>query len=286
MSKIIINADDFGINDIVTSEIERMIKLKAITSTTIMANGKALDRVKAIISNHPEVSFGVHLCLDEFDSLTKSSTLHKYGLVKENGEFVRGSIFKIKKFPEELKKAIKQELSAQVKVLLNMGITPSHADSHHHVHTIYGLEDVFSEVLNIYNIKKIRRGVDLPLSFFKDRIQANIGNQKEKESIVVKTKGKRKNALSRAYSLIQTSYFRSKVNKYYCNKFITTDLFDSYLSHMDKIESHSTEIMDSCIELMCHPGHPNEFYKRESKLIEANALNKLFDFELISYNEL
>lgn len=286
MSKIIINADDFGINDIVTSEIERMIKLKAITSTTIMANGKALDRVKAIISNHPEVSFGIHLCLDEFDSLTKSEILHKYGIINQRGEFIKDAVFKIKKFPKELKKSIKQELSAQVEVLLNKGIIPSHADSHHHVHTIYGLEDVFSEVLNIYNIRKIRRGVDLPLSFFKDRLQANIGNKKEEKIIVAKPKETRKNALSRAYSLIQTSYFRSKVNKYYCNKFITTDLFDSYLSHMDKIESHSTKRMDSCIELMCHPGHPNEFYKRESKLIEANALNKLFDFELISYNEL
>lgn len=166
MKKIIINADDFGINDIVTSEIKRMIKLNAISSTTIMANGKAIDRVKAIVTKHPEISFGVHLCLDEFDSLTKSADLHKYGVTNHKGEFIKGAVFRIKQFPIELKKAIIKELSAQVEVLLNMGITPSHADSHHHVHVIYGLKDVFSDVLEKYNIRKIRRGVDLPFSFF------------------------------------------------------------------------------------------------------------------------
>ena len=46
MARVIINADDFGINPIVTSEIERMIELGIVTSTTIMANGSCLDEVK------------------------------------------------------------------------------------------------------------------------------------------------------------------------------------------------------------------------------------------------
>jgi len=57
MQRIIINADDFGINDTVTSEIKKMIELKAISSTTIMANGKSLEKVKEIVSEYPEISF-------------------------------------------------------------------------------------------------------------------------------------------------------------------------------------------------------------------------------------
>ena len=35
-----------------------------------MANGKSLQLVEKIVHDHPEISYGAHLCMDEFDSLT------------------------------------------------------------------------------------------------------------------------------------------------------------------------------------------------------------------------
>src|SRR5690606_30596408 len=122
------------------TEIEKLIKTGAISSTTIMANGKSLPLVEKIVHDHPEISYGVHLCMDEFDSLTGSDTLYKFGLIDNDGKFIRGAIFEIKDYPEELKRAIIGELSAQIDMLLSMGIPISHIDSHHHFHTIYALK--------------------------------------------------------------------------------------------------------------------------------------------------
>ena len=38
MKQLIINADDFGINEAITAEIERLIEQQAVSSTTVMAN--------------------------------------------------------------------------------------------------------------------------------------------------------------------------------------------------------------------------------------------------------
>ena len=114
MTRIIVNADDFGASVIVNKEIERMILERAISSTTIMANGAHLDEACSFAKNHPSVSYGVHLCLSEFDSITKSPILHKYGVTDEDGRFIRMAIFHISRFPDDLLCAIKEELLAQV----------------------------------------------------------------------------------------------------------------------------------------------------------------------------
>ena len=79
MKRVIINADDFGINSVVTRAIEEMIAKGIVTSTTIMANGSCLNDVKRVYEKYPKVSYGIHLCLAEFDSITKAGLLHHYG---------------------------------------------------------------------------------------------------------------------------------------------------------------------------------------------------------------
>jgi len=286
MQRIIINADDFGINDIVTSEIKKMIELKVISSTTIMANGKSLEKVKEIVSEHPEISFGVHLCMDEFDSLTRSDIFFKYGIIDIDGQFIKNAIFKIKQFPSELKDAIKDELSAQIETLLNIGITPSHADSHHHFHTIYQLKDIISEVLDQYNIKKIRRGVNPSLFALLNRFKAKnneVNNIKEKVNISQK---KQRNIVMRSVSLFQSNYYIVKLNKFYSKKYIVTDLFESYSSYLGNHKNIKKQKKDICIELMCHPGHPAEQYKHEVNMVTNKVLMQYADYKLISYNEL
>lgn len=246
--KVIINADDFGINQNVTSEIERMIELGAISSTTIMANGECLDEVKRFAILHPEISFGVHLCLSEFSSLTKSQTLHKYGITDESGVFVRKAIFRIKEFPIDLQEALKDELSAQIEKVKSLNIPLSHCDSHHHVHTIYALKEVFANVLNKYGFTKVRKASPF------DTLRLRVHLCKWIKNI--------------------------KLNNFYSKHFTTTDRFSSYNHFLKNPRPNGT------IELMCHPGHPGENYKSEMKLVENKTLQSRINYKLISYNEL
>ena len=155
--KIIINADDFGASQVINSEIERIIKLGAISSATILANGRAFDEVKQIVDRYPDVSFGAHLNIVEFDSLTKSEIFKTYNLVDDDYKFVYQAIFKVKHFPNDLKLAIKEEFRQQIEKIISCGIPISHIDGHQHCHAIYPLFDIVKELADEFGISKIRR---------------------------------------------------------------------------------------------------------------------------------
>lgn len=250
MRRIIVNADDFGINEVVTLEIEQQIKSRRVTSTTIMANGACLDEVRTFSKKYPEVSFGVHLCLSEFDSLTKSEGLKNAGITDENGSFIHKAVFGLKNLTKPtVKKAIKDELNAQIDMVEGLGFSISHADSHHHVHTIFQLKELFTEVLHHRGIKKIRLGGDFRSLRMKLHLQLWIK--------------------------------RNLLNKYYRNEFMTSNDFYSYAEFL----ASGMPIMDGeTIELMCHPGHPGTKYQEEIRRMEQTTFSN--EIKLISYNEL
>ena len=251
MSKVIINADDFGINEIVTSEIERMIGLGAISSTTVMANGKCLSEVKRFAQLHPEVSFGMHLCLSEFSSLTKSEGLFRAGITDENGIFRKQAIFCTKGLDEpNVQQSIRDELNAQIDVISSLGFPVSHVDSHHHVHTIYPLRELFADVLLKRGIKKIRIGAD----FRTIRMRAHV----------------------------KLWIDRNRLNNYYKSRFLTTDYFFTY---SEFVNAGCPFFENKIIELMCHPGHHGESYKNEIKLVENKVVEQKNNI-IISYHEL
>ena len=246
------NADDFGISKQVTSEIERMIDMGAVSSTTVMANGTCLDEVKRFAVTHPEVSFGVHLCLSEFDSITKSDALRQTGLTDELGRFIHKSVFHLKDYNNTvLRRAIREELNAQIDVVNSLGFPVSHADSHHHVHTIYPLKEIFAEVLNKRCIKRLRLGGD----FLSMRMKAHVG----------------------------LWVHRIKLNKFYRENFITTNGFYGYAEFLQA----GCPINDGAVvELMCHPGHQGKQYQNEMVFVENKSVLADKSISILSYNEL
>jgi predicted glycoside hydrolase/deacetylase ChbG (UPF0249 family) len=285
MMRVIINADDFGINEIVTREIEKLIKTGAISSTTIMANGKSLPLVEKIVHDHPEISYGAHLCMDEFDSLTASDTLYKFGLIDKGGKFIRGAIFEIKDYPDELKNAIIDELSAQIEKLLSLGIPISHIDSHH-FHTIYKLKDVISYVMDKYEIEKVRLCYNIStFEILKNKIFNKKGNYSniETSSIVKKMNV---NVMSKIKTLLKSKYLIYLMNKYYNNRYKVTNGFESYSSflNIDRVRKRYKD--KDCIELMCHPGHSGKQYQKEAIEVSEMLLVNSTNYQLISYNEL
>lgn len=248
MRQIIINADDFGINEIVTEEIEKAIEMGAVSSTTIMANGSCLDEVAKFAKKHPSVSFGAHICISEFGSITKSEILNKYGIIDNDGQFVKFAVFKMKRYPQELLNAISQEIHAQLQILKSLGIPLSHCDSHHHSHTIYGLHKVFSEAVKAEGFKKMRiaRKVEL-------------------------------------YNLFRHPVYAQKklyINRFYKKNFTTTNCFCSFAEYMSGMGADC----DSTIELMCHPGH--EHFVDEYKMVMEKKAFANHDAKLISYLDL
>jgi predicted glycoside hydrolase/deacetylase ChbG (UPF0249 family) len=251
MKQVIINADDFGINESVTSEIERMIQVGLVSSTTVMANGSCLEEVRKFASQHPEISFGAHLCLSEFESVTKSEELCRAGLTDETGAFVHKAVFSIKNLNDEgVRHAIREELNAQIDIVGSLGFQISHADSHHHVHTIPCLREVFASVIKERHITRIRLGNDF------------------------------RSLKMRRHVILWLQ--RERLNKFYRSQFITTDAFYSYAEFF----KYGMQKKEKVVELMCHPGHPGQQYRDEVKLLEEGFSKNNCELKLINYNDL
>lgn len=288
--KVVINADDFGINEVVTYEIERMIELGAISSTTIMANGLCLDEVKRFTELHPEISFGIHFCISEFDSITKSQTFYKYGLLNEDGTFVKHKIFSLESFPEDLREAIRVELESQVKVLKDLGINISHADSHHHSHTIPEISDVFMTVMKNNGIKRVRLGMQPDIKYM---ISKRLSSKKNNGAIISIPSGQQENSarpvklmnlVKKITRYARLMYNRVRLNKSLKKNFAVVNRFFPYEEFYLRFEEFKDS--NNTFELMCHPGHLGVDYKREMELVEKRKILECNNVKLINYEQI
>lgn len=154
MINVIINADDFGLNQSCTRAICKAFQKGIITDTTMVANGTAFDEaVEDIRKYNLEDKIGIHFNLTEGKPLTEMITAMP-AFVK-NGVF-HGKINRAKCLSKVEKNAVYKELSAQIQKLEQAGIAVNHADSHHHIHTGIFIAPIFAQVCREHGIKKVR----------------------------------------------------------------------------------------------------------------------------------
>ena len=154
MSKLIINADDYGLTESCSKAIAEAFTENLISSTTVCANG---EYVKQALELAKEKGFfeciGIHINLTEGKPLTQEIANDSFFC--KGGSF-HGHINRFKKPTKKQLDEIKEEVTAQVERLLALGYKISHADSHHHIHTCVYFEETIKDVLFAYGIKKIR----------------------------------------------------------------------------------------------------------------------------------
>ncbi|MFO1158382.1 MAG: ChbG/HpnK family deacetylase [Reyranellaceae bacterium] len=150
--RTIINADDLGCATDVNRAIFDLIDRGRVTSATLMANAPALEEAARELKRFPRASFGVHLNLTDFSPLAPTPGLAP--LLGADGCFnnnIRGI-----RLNGGAKQAILTEWCAQIDRLRALGVTLSHFDSHHHVHTIAGLFPVLKTLQSRYVVRKVR----------------------------------------------------------------------------------------------------------------------------------
>src|SRR3989304_4906126 len=156
MLKIIINADDFGLNEEVNEGILKSFRNGILRSASLMANGNSFDHAVGIIHSNPNLDIGVHLTLVEGKPIMAADKIPS--LLNENGNLYTHAIKFTKKYFSEvinLGEAY-EELNAQIRKVLDHGINISHIDSHQHIHMLPKILDLIIDLANQYNIKFIR----------------------------------------------------------------------------------------------------------------------------------
>ena len=145
MKYLIPNADDFGYTRDVNEGIVHAHRAGILTATTLMATGAQFDHAVVLARENPGLDVGVHLVLVGSDGFPPT-------VARLIGEIARGRI------------RIYDELSAQVRKVLQAGIRPSHLDTHKHTHLLPPVLDAVARIASEFQIPWVRRPFDLPLT--------------------------------------------------------------------------------------------------------------------------
>lgn len=152
---LIINGDDFGLNESCSKAIAEAMSSGLITNTTMMATGEYFDEAVCLASDHGFTDkIGVHFNLTEGAPLTPE--------MKNTPAFVRDGYFhkEYLKNPRELTEreasAVLTELCAQAERIKACGIPVCSADSHHYIHTFAYIAPLVSTVCKKFDIHRIR----------------------------------------------------------------------------------------------------------------------------------
>ncbi|TKB90015.1 MAG: ChbG/HpnK family deacetylase [Nitrospira sp.] len=252
--RVIINADDFGLNAYVNDRIFDLMSRRCITSATLIANAPAVEEAVRRVPRDGNCSIGVHLNLTEFQPLTPPKDIGILGsCLDQKGCFAGEESLRTAKLTSQLKKAIFTELCLQVEKILSLGVKISHFDSHNHVHTIPALFSVVKRVQRHFGIRKVRTTWNVfPPSY------------KASQSLILK---------KRIWDLALRHWYHT----------VTTSGFTSFAMFYDLVKT--TSLNFDSIELMVHPGHLH--FEEETQLLYTDWQKIVpFSTELISYRDL
>lgn len=246
--KIILNADDLGASEAVNDAIFALIAERRITSATLLANGPSVEHATRRLREFPRCSFGAHLNLTQFKPVGDDPELAP--LLGEDGCFAGNRVREVALGPK-LCRAIFREWTAQLERLGRLGVSLSHFDSHHHVHTVPALFPVVKWLQHSSGIRRVR-------------ISMNLYD----------------GTVSRRLVLAKAVWNRALR---YCPPTATTEIFTAFqvFAHTPK------ERLRGCdsIELMVHPG--NSRFEQETRLLSSEWLDRLpFAARCVSYSEL
>jgi chitin disaccharide deacetylase len=152
--KLIVNADDFGYSRGVNYGIIDAHQYGIVNSTTMMMNMPGINHAVELAKEHPTLKLGIHLVLTCGKPLRSDVPT----LIDEQGNFK-----KMKDLNKNLSlMELEREWTTQIDRFLNFGLTATHFDSHHHVHSIPEFLPVIQSLSKKYNLP-VRRISNQPI---------------------------------------------------------------------------------------------------------------------------
>jgi predicted glycoside hydrolase/deacetylase ChbG (UPF0249 family) len=157
LSLVIINADDFGLSSSVNRAILCGIEQGLVTSTSIMANMPGFEEAVGLVRDRDELRgrVGVHLNLTEGRPLSQP-ILSCQLFCGADGLFYFKRQHPLFLLEKPVKAAAYEELRMQLQKVVAAGITPTHLDSHHHIHSEWAVVPLVRRLAQEFRIPRIR----------------------------------------------------------------------------------------------------------------------------------
>jgi predicted glycoside hydrolase/deacetylase ChbG (UPF0249 family) len=176
--RVVLHADDFGMNAAVSRGILQGFEQGLLTSASVLTNAphaaqalsawKELLRAQAagrlpssevrrrVDDPHHPFDLGVHLNLTQGRPLTAKS--YPAELLEEQGRFPGpGALFRtLRRGGARYQTQILQELSAQIEAMLDHGLRPTHLNGHQYVEMMPGVAELIPRLVEQYDIPAVR----------------------------------------------------------------------------------------------------------------------------------
>lgn len=135
MSRLIINADDFGLTAGVNRAIAELHQAGVLTSTSLMARARATADATRIALATPSLGVGCHVVLVDGEPVLPPCQIPSL-VEKKTGCFPSSlATFLRRLFTGGIRSAeIEAEAAAQIAFLKSLGLHPTHIDTHKHTH--------------------------------------------------------------------------------------------------------------------------------------------------------
>jgi chitin disaccharide deacetylase len=130
---LIVNADDFGMSHGITDGIILAHRYGFVTSTSLMVNMPAAEYAVSRLAAAPRLGVGVHLNITAGRPILPAQKIPT--LVDTSGRFDGAAAMSRKLWQwRAAGNEIEAEFRAQIQWMKDRGVTPTHADSHQHMH--------------------------------------------------------------------------------------------------------------------------------------------------------
>ena len=135
MSRLIVNADDFGLTSGVNRAIVELHRSGVLTSATLMAKARATGEAIELAHANPSLGVGCHLVLIDGEPVLPATQIPSL-IDKTTGMFpLTLTAFLARLLTGRIRSAeIEAEASAQILSLRARGVKLTHVDSHKHSH--------------------------------------------------------------------------------------------------------------------------------------------------------
>lgn len=257
---LIVNADDLGWTEGVNRGIAEAHRKGLVTSTSLLANGRAFASALQVVAANPALGVGVHLNLS--DGPPSASPSEVGGLLNEAGCFEDGPeslLLRIASRSLPLDE-VEHEWDAQIEKIRDAGIQPTHVDGHKHVQMLPGLFDIALRLAKKHGIRAIR------VSHEESKLRTVLASGAERSTSVLLKQGVQARGLKLLARDARETADRAGL--------ATTDYFcgiaqTGVLTH-EGVAGLLKALPEGTTELMCHPGYADDELRATSTRLQQS----------------
>lgn len=237
--KLIINADDYGMNPNCTRAITECLRRGWITNTTVMVNMPSCEQAVAEARQYGLLDrIGLHVNIYGGIPLTDEIRQERIFCGADgrfNHAFCEGMMRSWRPLNQSAERVLCKEVDAQFERYLSLGLPVRHFDSHHHSHMIMRILPLVCDIAAARGFKTARRGINVGITnTFRGKIYYAILSTMQCQML-------------KLHHLVTTQYM--------CN-------FKDFKLHFDSFG------VDDTVELMVHP-----YYAKDGVLDDAGEMS-------------